>query len=152
MCVVHIYVHATDVNWVMARYIALIDEKARKYRLTFPDAPGCVAVGKSPDEVVSNGIDVLADWMGKLSADGKGLPRPRTFEQLRKHREVAEALASGLILVLIPLVMETGRPARANISLDAGLLVAIDEAAQRNGVTRSAFLAAAARDKIKATA
>ena len=49
----------------------------------------------------------------------------------------------------IPLLRETGKLARANISLDAGLLADIDEAAARRGVTRSAFLAAAAREKIK---
>lgn len=36
--------------------------------------------------------------------------------------------------------------------VDAGLLSEIDETASRLGVTRSAFLAAAARDKIKASA
>ena len=41
---------------------------------------------------------------------------------------------------------------RANISLDAGLLAEIDDAARQRGVTRSAFLAAAARDRIKAGA
>src|SRR5260370_483265 len=42
-----------------------------------------------------------------------------------------------------------GRPARADLSLDAGLLSAIDEAAAARGLTRSAFLAGAAREKIE---
>ena len=52
----------------------------------------------------------------------------------------------------VPLVVDTGKLVRANISLDAGLLASIDEAAARRGVTRSAFLVSAARDKIKAGA
>ena len=52
------------------------------------------------------------------------------------------------MLALATLVPDTGKPARANVSLDSGLLAAIDEAARENGVTRSAFLAAAAREKI----
>jgi hypothetical protein len=36
------------------------------------------------------------------------------------------------------------------ISLDSGLLAAIDEAAAARGLTRSAFLASAAREKIAA--
>jgi hypothetical protein len=40
-------------------------------------------------------------------------------------------------------------PVKADLSLDAGLLSAIDEAAERRGLTRSAFLASAAREKIE---
>jgi metal-responsive CopG/Arc/MetJ family transcriptional regulator len=39
---------------------------------------------------------------------------------------------------------------KANLSLDAGLLAAIDDAAASRGLTRSAFLASAAREKISA--
>jgi metal-responsive CopG/Arc/MetJ family transcriptional regulator len=39
---------------------------------------------------------------------------------------------------------------KANISLDRGLPDAIDAAVMRGGVTRSAFLASAAREKIEA--
>jgi metal-responsive CopG/Arc/MetJ family transcriptional regulator len=43
--------------------------------------------------------------------------------------------------------MESGTPVRANLSMDSGLLAAVDEAADRAGMTRSAFLADAARRK-----
>ena len=49
---------------------------------------------------------------------------------------------------MVPLLLDKGRPTRANISIDAGLLEAIDAAAKQRGLTRSAFLASAARDKI----
>jgi metal-responsive CopG/Arc/MetJ family transcriptional regulator len=52
---------------------------------------------------------------------------------------------------LIPLLLDAGRTVRANLTLDAGLLEAIDEAASQRGITRSAFLASAARDKIVGT-
>lgn len=39
---------------------------------------------------------------------------------------------------------------KANLSLDAGLLEAIDAAAKARGLTRSGFLASAARAKIEA--
>ena len=56
--------------------------------------------------------------------------------------------ALGAVLALVPLILDSGRPAKANLSIDSGLLDAIDEAAKRIGVTRSAYLAAAARNKI----
>jgi hypothetical protein len=58
-------------------------------------------------------------------------------------------LEEGGVFAYVPLVLDTGRPVKANLSLDAGLLNAIDEAAERRGLTRSAFLASAAREKIE---
>ena len=75
--------------------------------------------------------------------------KPRSIEVLRADPEVAEALAKGAAFAIVPLVLDAGRPAKANLSLDAGLLAAIDEAAAARGLTRSAFLASAAREKIE---
>ena len=60
----------------------------------------------------------------------------------------AEALAEGAAMVIVPLIFDSGRSAKANLSLDSGLLRAIDEAAEARGLTRSAFIATAARQKI----
>jgi metal-responsive CopG/Arc/MetJ family transcriptional regulator len=50
---------------------------------------------------------------------------------------------------MVPRLLDAERPAKANLSIDAGLLAAIDEAATARGLTRSAFLATAAREKIE---
>jgi hypothetical protein len=71
---------------------------------------------------------------------------------LRADPEVAAALAEGAALAIVPLLLDSGRAVRANLSLDAGLLDAIDEAAKAHGLTRSAFLASAAREKIEGRA
>ena len=52
------------------------------------------------------------------------------------------------VTVLLPLLAAAGRTERVNITPDAGLLRSIDTAATARGLTRSAFLAPAARDKI----
>ena len=77
-------------------------------------------------------------------------PKPRPIEELRRDPDVIETLAEGGAFIAVPLVVESGRPVKANISLDAGLLDAIDSAAKEAGLTRSSFLASAARDKIRA--
>ena len=41
--------------------------------------------------------------------------------------------------MIVPLLREAGRPVKANLSPDAGLLAAIDEAAAARGLTRSAI-------------
>ena len=52
----------------------------------------------------------------------------------------AEALAAGASLAVVPLVRDTGKPVKANLSIDAGVLSAIDEEAARRKLTRSALV------------
>ncbi len=128
----------------------MVSKEPTDYGLSFPDAPGCVAMGETLDEVVANGTAALEEWVADEVSGGRAAPTPRTMDDVRGDRDVARAVKGGATLVLVPLVMNSGRATRANISLDAGLLEAIDEAASRNGLTRSAFLATAAREKISA--
>ncbi len=53
-------------------------------------------------------------------------------------------------VVLIPLLLESGRMVRVNLLIDAGLLEGIDQEADRRKLSRSKFMASAARDKIEA--
>jgi predicted RNase H-like HicB family nuclease len=133
-------------DYDMPRYIALIDGKPGAYGVVVPDLPGCTSGGKTIDAALRNAIEALRLWAEDARADGEALPRPRSIEQIR--REVAPALADGAVLAVVPLLLDTGRPAKANLSVDAGLLEAIDEAAEAHGLTRSAFIASAAREKI----
>lgn len=134
----------------MARYVALVDRSSEgAYGVAFPDAPGAAAMGDTIEEALANAAEALAEWAGDELARGRPLPGPRAFEELLEDAEIAAAIAKeGAVPTFVPLVLNSGQPTRANISLDAGLLNAIDEAAARNGLTRSAFLATAAREKI----
>lgn len=136
----------------MARYLALIDQDKNGFGAIFPDAPGCVAMGATQEEAIRNAADALSEWIGDVLGDGAEPPRPRNARDLLRDKEIATDLARGAILASVPVLLNSGRLARANISMDAGLLAEIDDAARLLGVTRSAFLAAAARDKIKTEA
>ena len=128
------------------RYVALIDGKRGAYGVTFPDLLGCTAMGRTIEEALRNAAEAAGEW---AQAVGGRLPPPRSIEVLREEPETKQALTRGSSLAVVPLIVESGRPAKANLSLDAGLLRAIDEAAQARGLTRSAFLASAAREKIE---
>ena len=78
------------------------------------------------------------------------MPSPRSFDEIARDPQVAEALKRGVALAIVPLLIETGRSVKANLSMDAWLLAAIDDAAAARGLTRSAFLSSAAREKISA--
>ena len=135
----------------MARYIGILDGEAGAYGVSIPDAPGCVAMGETMDKAVQNAVAALAEWSSDVIAQGDMLNAPRSIDDLRGDAEVADLLKEGGSFVVLPLVLNSGKPTRANISMDTGLLEAIDETADRLGLTRSAFLATAARDKIGAS-
>jgi predicted RNase H-like HicB family nuclease len=132
----------------MTRYAALIDGVDGAYGVAFPDAPGCTAMGKTMDEAIANAGRALAEWVGHAVASRLEVPQVRPVDELRNDPEVVEQLAEGAAIAVVPLVTESGSFVRANLSIDSGLLAAIDEAAERVGLTRSAFLASAAKDKL----
>lgn len=132
----------------MTRYIGLIDGEVDGYGMTFPDLPGCYSGGGSIDETMRNAVEAVRLWAEDAIADGETPPAPRSLEAMRGDSRVAARLAEGAAIAFVPLLLDAGRPARANLSIDSGLLAAIDEAAALRGVTRSAFLASAAREKI----
>lgn len=122
------------------RYTVLIDGEAGGYGVTFPDLPGCVAMSDTVDEAMANAGEALRDWVHATEAMGGDVPRPRTPDALRSDPEVKEALAEGAAMASVVLVREAGKPVRANVSLNAGVLAAIDAEAKRMGVTRSAMI------------
>lgn len=132
----------------MERYLAIIDEADGMYGVVFPDAAGCTAMGETVEDAIQNAGEALSEWMADWVAEGNKLPRARGYAEILASREFPQ-LGKGGLVATIPLLLETGRLARANISLDAGLLTAIDVEAARRGVTRSAFLASAARTTIR---
>ena len=132
----------------MPRYAALIDGKKGAYGVVIPDLPGCTAMGRTVDEALRNAASAAVAWATVAKADGVKIAAPRPIEAVRRDPEMVEALAEGAAIAVVPLVLDTGRPAKANLSLDAGLLAALDEAAAAKGLTRSAFVASAVCDKI----
>ncbi|MGG5819366.1 type II toxin-antitoxin system HicB family antitoxin [Falsiroseomonas sp. HW251] len=130
------------------RYIALVDGSEGAYGVVFPDLPGCVAMGGTLDEAMVVASEALGDWINTVEANGGSVPAARTGEQIRADAEVMEALMEGAFFIAVSAVRTTGKPVRANLSLDGGVVTAIDAAAQRRGVTRSAMVEILARQQL----
>ena len=122
------------------RYTVLIDGKAGAYGVVFPDLPGCHAMGRTVDKAIANAGEALRDWVELTEEEGRRVPPPRALEKLRRDPEVMAALAKGASLASVPLIRETGRPVKANLSIDSGVLEAIDAAAERHNLTRSGMV------------
>ncbi len=130
----------------MQRYFGIIDQNGGIWGVTIPDIAGAVGAGSTLEEAIDSATVALREIAQHLVSGGYDLPAPSSF---------ADVLATGEwganpTTVLIPLLLDSGRTVRANLTFDAGLLAAIDQAAKLRGLTRSAFLASAARDKIGA--
>jgi predicted RNase H-like HicB family nuclease len=125
-------------------YIAIIErDPGSLYGGHFPDVPGAYAAGATLDECTRSALDALRVWATDATVDGEATPPARTLDEVVADPEVAAALARGAVAIAVPLIVDVGRQTRVNVSLDVGTLAAIDEAAKRRGMTRSAFLAAA---------
>ena len=132
------------------RYVSFIHQDDAGYGVSFPDFPGCVSVGDTVDDAVRHGCEALAFHVEGLADDGEPIPPPRSIEAIKADRELAD-WRRGADFVLIPLLLDRGSSRRVNISLDRGLLEVIDDEARQRRMTRSAFLATAARREIEGT-
>jgi predicted RNase H-like HicB family nuclease len=130
------------------RYVVLIDGKAGAYGVIVPDLPGCTAMGKTVDEALANAADAIRDWIEVMEESGGQVRAPRATEKVVADADVREALGDGAVLASVPLIRETGRPAKANLSLDSGVLAAIDAEAHRRKLTRSALVEAIAKSAL----
>jgi predicted RNase H-like HicB family nuclease len=128
----------------MTHYIALVHkEKGSSFGVQFPDVPGCFSAADKMDDLVANASEALSLWV-----EDEAPPRPRSHEQILSDKDIALELKAGAFLIAVPLLTNDTRVVSANISLERGMLKAIDEAAKRRKLTRSAFLAQAARNEI----
>ena len=130
------------------QYVGILEGKGKVWSIRIPDVPGCHGGGKTPEAAIADTISALREVAAHYATAGSPLRPARSLQQIMADPAAEFDAAIGESLVMIPLLLDKGRLVKANISLDAGLLEAIDEEAERRGVTRSAFLANAALDKI----
>ena len=133
----------------MTQYVGILEGDGKVWSIRIPDVPGCHGGGDSSDTALADTISALREVAALYAADGIGLRPPRTMHEVKADPD-AEFDPTTETLVMIPLLLDKARSMKANISLDAGLLEQIDAEAKRRGITRSAFLVSAARDKIMA--
>jgi predicted RNase H-like HicB family nuclease len=126
--------------------IAIVHEEAGVYGASCPDLPGCIAAGDSLDEAMQRGAAAAAAYINSLIEDGEPIPVLRTLDQLKADPTFREDAEDGMIVGL-PIDLP-GKAVRVNVSLDENLVGAVDRAAERAGLSRSAFLAAAAKAKL----
>ncbi|MCV6576283.1 MAG: type II toxin-antitoxin system HicB family antitoxin [Cohaesibacter sp.] len=132
----------------MNHYIAVIEKDPDSaYGVSFPQLEGVFSAGDTFEEATRNANEALQLFFEDNPSDR---PTPWTMDQVRNLEDVQTDLTQGAMLVAIPYIELTGRTVRANLTFDAGLLVAIDEEAKARGISRSAFIASASQAMLNA--
>lgn len=54
----------------------LEEDEGGGWLITFPDLPGCMSDGETPEEAIANGRDAVAAWIKAAEEAGREVPRP----------------------------------------------------------------------------
>jgi len=131
----------------MTQYVGILDGSGKSYSIRIPDLPGCYGAGSTPEAAIADAMSAARDWISHRAVKDKAAPKPRSMAQILKIEEINPL--QNEVAVIVPVVLDAGRTVRASLTFDAGLLAAIDAEATRRGLTRSAFLASAARERLE---
>lgn len=125
----------------MQRYYALVNkDEDTAFGVSFPDLPAVYSAADEEKDIVTNAAEALQLYF----EDVQERPKASSIEVLAEREDVKRELSNGAFLVSVPLIENDTKVVRANVTFERGLLRSIDAAANARGLSRSAFLAAAA--------
>lgn len=75
----------------------LTPEEGGGFLITFPDLPGCMSDGETPEEAITNGKDAFACWMAAHTDAGKEMSGPSESASGRFVTRVPKGLHARLI-------------------------------------------------------
>lgn len=105
----------------------LSDDEGGGWLVTYPDLPGCMSDGETPEEAMINGKDALTAWLKAAQETGRDIPNPDNFP-------------SGRFIVRIPRSLHARLSARAKqegVSMNALVSAFLAESlGRREGMER----------------
>jgi len=124
------------------RYPVVIHKDGESgYGVSVPDLPGCFSAGDTLEEAVESAQEAIACHLEGLLMDGEPLPAMQSLET----RQASDDYQGGVwALVDVDISKLSSKTKRINVTLPARVLAIVDEAAAREGETRSGLLARAA--------
>jgi predicted RNase H-like HicB family nuclease len=75
-------------------YIAYLHKDANSdYGVSFPDFPGCITAGTSPDEAQHKAAEALTLHIAGMRGDSEVVPEASTLDRLRHDPSAKDAVA-----------------------------------------------------------
>ena len=108
--------------------------------VVFPDLPGCVSQGDTPQDAAEMAAEALGLHIDAMTADGDPLPSSSALGAVPDWIDLGETVIVAHLLVPV-----SGRGEAVAVPLDPVLLRLADEEAASQGVTRAHLLAEAIR-------
>ena len=128
--------------------VAIVHRENGIFGITFPDLPGCVSVGETLDELLQNGREALDLHLEGMLEDGEAVPTVRSIDQLRADPDLADDFRDAELVTVMPVELP-GRAVKVTITMEENLFHRLNAAAERQGYTRSGFIADAVRRKLR---
>ena len=112
-----------------------------RYGVTVPDLPGCFSAGKTLDEAIESAHEAIACHTEGLLMDGEPIPATTSLESHQANGDYRDGVWA---IVAVDVSKLSSKTTRINITLPERVLAIVDEAAAREGQSRSGLLARAA--------
>ena len=116
------------------------------YGVTVPDLPGCFSAGDSLDEAIESAGEAIACHVEGLLMDDEAIPARTSLEAHQANEYYRDGVWA---IVAVDIAKLSSKARRINITLPARVLAIVDQAAVREGQSRSGFLAQAALSHIQ---
>jgi predicted RNase H-like HicB family nuclease len=117
-------------------YIAYLHkDRDSDFGVSFPDFPGCVTAGKTLAEAQRMAAEALSLHIAGRIEDGDEIPAPSNLDALANDSNMRGAVA-----ILVSAEPAPEKTVRINITARASQLEAIDQLADKEGMTRSAYM------------
>lgn len=129
-------------------YAAIMYRGEEGFGVAFPDFPGCISYGHTIQKAAIQAEFALSGHIGLMVREGDALPEPTPLDRLDEVIIDPEDEEAGRFLVKIEI---PGRWLRVNLSMAETLVAQVDHAAKGLGMSRSGYLAEAARRMLEVT-
>jgi predicted RNase H-like HicB family nuclease len=121
--------------------VYLEKDEGSDYGVSVPDLPGCFSAGATIEEALDTAEEAILAHIEGLLMDKEPVPIPTAIIEAKKASP-REALIWGLVKVDLGSISK--RAKRINLSMPEDILSKVDSYAEKNGSSRSGFLAEAA--------
>ncbi|NJM12134.1 MAG: type II toxin-antitoxin system HicB family antitoxin [Synechococcaceae cyanobacterium SM1_2_3] len=116
------------------------------FGVVVPDLPGCFSAGDTLDEAIDKAREAIDLYCQTVIEDGGHIPIP---ESLSVHQANPDFAGWIWAIIEVPVERYFGPAEKINITLPRLLLAQIDEYTRSHGISRSGFLAEAARSALR---
>ena len=126
------------------RYPVVIHkDDGSSYGVTVPDLPGCFSGGDTLDEAFDMAREAIVGHIETLLMDGEPIPENAPLEMHQANQDYTDGIWG---LVDVDVSKLSDKTVRVNVTMPARVLAIIDEAAVREGESRSGLLTRAVLD------